>query len=38
MSSKYTLFSAETRTVICYGAQVWGISHYEKVESLLRFT
>jgi len=36
MSSKYKLFSAAMRSILCYGAQVWGISHYEEVESLLR--
>jgi len=36
MSSKYKLFSAAMRSILCYGAQVWGISPYEEVESLLR--
>jgi len=35
MSSKYKLFSAAMRLNLCYGAQFWGISPYEEVESLL---
>jgi len=35
MSSKYKLFSAAMRSILCYGAQVWGISPYEEIETIL---
>jgi len=36
MSSKYKLFSAAMRSILCYAAQVWVISPFDEVESILR--
>lgn len=35
--AKFECFRAVARSIMCYGAQVWGYREYEAVEKLLRF-
>lgn len=37
LQSKYTVFYATSRAVLCYAAQVWGFIKYECVERLKDF-
>ncbi|XP_055839194.1 uncharacterized protein LOC129907145 [Episyrphus balteatus] len=37
VSSKYNVFNATAKSIMFYGAQVWGIERHEDAESLLRF-
>lgn len=36
-STKFKIFDCVVRSVLCYGAQVWGFQSYDLVESLQRF-
>jgi len=36
-STKYKLFEATAKAVLCYCAQVWGIKQYDDAEKLLRY-
>lgn len=36
-SAKYKVYEAVLRSIMCYGAQVWGYQEYEEVEKLQRF-
>lgn len=36
-SDKFKVFNAVSRSILCYGAQVWGFMQYEDVEKLQRF-
>lgn len=36
-SSKYSVFNATAKSIMFYGAQVWGIERHDETESLLRF-
>lgn len=37
LDSKFKIFYATSRAVMCYAAQVWGFNRYETVEKLQRF-
>lgn len=36
-STKYRLFDAAVRSIMCYAAEVWGIMMFDEVEALLRY-
>lgn len=36
-STKFKIFDCVARSILCYGAQVWGFQSYDLVESLQRF-
>lgn len=37
LSAKFECFNMVVRSIMCYGAQVWGFKEYDVVENLLKF-